>query len=94
VIAAPDRSLDAFALARRHHDTALIINDGFEPATAREAIVAARGDAVSFGRHYVSNPDLVERIAGGHPLAAFDRRTLYTPGAKGYTDYPNWQESV
>lgn len=94
VIGAPDRALDAFALARQHHDTALIINDGFEPATAREAVVAARGDAVSFGRHYVSNPDLVERIAGNHPLAAFDRRTLYTPGAKGFVDYPNWQTSA
>jgi N-ethylmaleimide reductase len=94
VIGAPDRALDAFALARQHHDTALIINDGFEPATAREAVVAARGDAVSFGRHYVSNPDFVERIAGNHPLAAFDRRTLYTPGAKGFVDYPNWQASA
>ena len=94
VIGAPVRALDAFALARQHHDTALIINDGFEPATAREAVVAARGDAVSFGRHYVSNPDLVERIAGNHPLAAFDRRTLYTPGAKGFVDYPNWQTSA
>ena len=88
VIASPGRVIDAFALARAHHDGALIINDGFEPDTARAALRDGIGDAVSFGRHYVGNPDLVERIAQGLPLAPFDRKTLYTPGAKGYTDYP------
>ena len=88
VIASPGRVIDAFALARAHHDGALIINDGFEPDTARAAVRDGVGDAVSFGRHYVGNPDLVERIAQGLPLAPFDRKTLYTPGAKGYTDYP------
>ncbi len=88
VIASPGRAIDAFALARAHHDGALIINDGFEPDTARAALRDGTGDAVSFGRHYVGNPDLVERIAQGLPLAPFDRKTLYTPGAKGYTDYP------
>ena len=90
VIASPLKELDAFALARAHHDGALIVNDGFDPDSARRAIEERAGDAVSFGRHYVGNPDLVERIAAGHPLAGFDRRTLYTPGAAGYTDYPAW----
>lgn len=90
VIRSPLRELDAFAMARELHDGALIINDGFEPATAREAITLRRAEAVSFGRHYVGNPDLVERIAGNGPIAAFDRKTLYTPGARGYTDYPRW----
>lgn len=88
VIAAPGRKLDAFGLARTHHDGVLIVNDGFEPDTARAAVRDGVGDAVSFGRHYVGNPDLAERIAQGLPLASFDRKTLYTPGAKGYTDYP------
>ncbi|NBU24713.1 MAG: alkene reductase, partial [Gammaproteobacteria bacterium] len=88
VIAAPGRKLDAFALARGHFDGPLVVNDGFEPDTARAAVRGRVGEAVSFGRHYVGNPDLVERIAGGLPLAPFDRKTLYTPGAKGYTDYP------
>jgi N-ethylmaleimide reductase len=38
----------------------------------------------------VGNPDLVERIGADAPLAGFDRKTLYTPGARGYTDYPRW----
>lgn len=90
VIRSPIADLDAFALGRRYQPQALIINDGFEPSTARQAIVNREGSAVSFGRHYVGNPDLVERIAAGAPLASFDRKTLYTPGARGYTDYPRW----
>lgn len=87
VIRSPLTTIDAFALARAHHDGALIINDGFEPDTASAAVTRGLGEAVSFGRHYVGNPDLVERIAAGAPLSPFDRKTLYTPGARGYTDY-------
>lgn len=91
VIASPDKSLDAFALVRRHHDGALIINDGFDPHTAAAALQAQVGDAVSFGRHYIANPDLVERIASETPLSRFDRKTLYSPGPAGYVDYPAHQ---
>jgi len=87
VIRSPLPTIDAFALARAHHGGALIINDGFEPDTAAAAVTQGLGDAVSFGRHYVGNPDLVERIAAGAILATFDRKTLYSPGARGYTDY-------
>jgi N-ethylmaleimide reductase len=88
VIRSPLPAIDAFALARRHFKGALIINDGFDGASAAAALAAGLGDAVSFGRHYVSNPDLVHRLKRGAPLAGFDRKTLYTPGARGYTDYP------
>lgn len=87
VIRSPLSTIDAFALARAHHDGALIINDGYEPDTAAAAVTQGLGDAVSFGRHYVGNPDLVERIEAGAALAVFDRKTLYTPGERGYTDY-------
>jgi N-ethylmaleimide reductase len=88
VIASPDQSIDAVELARRHHAGTLVINDGFDPLSAAAAIKSARGDAVSFGRHYIANPDLVERIESGAELARFDRKTLYSPGPRGYTDYP------
>jgi 2,4-dienoyl-CoA reductase-like NADH-dependent reductase (Old Yellow Enzyme family) len=91
VIAAPGRKLDAFALARAHCDNPLIVNDGYEPDDRARGGARRRGEAVSFGRHYVGNPDLVERICRRTPAAPFDRKTLYTPGAKGYTDYPRWQ---
>ncbi len=88
VIRSPLPGLDAFALARRHYDGMLILNDGFDPGSARAALRSGQGDAVSFARLFVGNPDLVRRIREGLPLAEFDRSTLYTPGAAGYTDYP------
>lgn len=88
VIASPLPDLDAFTLARSQHQGALILNDGFDPQSAAAAVSAGRGEAVSFGRHYIANPDLVERIREGIPLARFDRKTLYTPGPAGYVDYP------
>jgi len=43
---------------------------------------------VSFGRAWLANPDLIERMQAGLPLNPPDAATFYTPGAKGYTDYP------
>ncbi len=80
--------VDAFALARAGFDGNLILNDSFDAAAADAAIVDGRGEAVSFARDFIGNPDLVRRLRDGLPLARFDRRTLYTPGAAGYTDYP------
>lgn len=80
--------IDAFALAQREYRGNLILNDGFDGVEADAAVAAGTGAAVSFARHFVANPDLVQRLGEGQPLAKFDRRTLYTPGAAGYTDYP------
>ena len=55
---------------------------------AEQAINDGRGDLVAFGRAWLANPDLVERLTAGIPLNAPDASTFYTPGAKGYTDYP------
>lgn len=88
VIRSPRRSLDAFALAREHFRGALIVNDGFDRESADRVLGAGQAAAVSFGRSYIGNPDLVRRLREGLPLADFDLATLYTPGPKGYTDYP------
>ena len=45
-------------------------------------------DGISFGRPFISNPDLVERIALGAPLSEGDIDTFYSGGAVGYVDYP------
>ena len=45
-------------------------------------------DFIVFGKHFTSNPDLPERFAAGAPLTPFDATTFYTPGAKGYIDFP------
>lgn len=88
IMRAHTSKIDAFAVARSRFAGALIINDGFEPDTAQAAIEQGAADAVSFARHYIANPDLVERIRDAAPLAEFDRQTLYSPGPKGYIDYP------
>ena len=94
IMRSPLADLDAFALAREHGPQALILNDGFDADSARAALTAGEGAAVSFGRHFIANPDLVERLRQHRPLAAFDRKTLYTPGARGYSDYPSWQQTL
>lgn len=86
---APIDKIDAFKMGREEFSGALIINDGFDPDSASEVIASGQAEAVSFARHYVSNPDLVARIKGDLPLSKFDRKTLYTPGAEGYSDYPS-----
>jgi N-ethylmaleimide reductase len=61
---------------------------GFEPETAEAIVEKGDADAVAFGRHFISNPDLPERIKLGLPLSKYDRDTFYTFDARGYTDYP------
>jgi NADPH2 dehydrogenase/N-ethylmaleimide reductase len=84
---APIETINAFQIGRDAFKGALIINDGFKPESAATAISSGQADAVSFARHYVANPDLVNRIALNLSLSSFDRKTLYTPGAEGYTNY-------
>ncbi len=64
---------------------------GFEPDTAEAIIEKGDADAVVFGRHFISNPDLPRRIKEGLPLSAYDRGTFYTFDARGYTDYPPYR---
>ena len=66
----------------------IIAAGGFEPDTAEAVVEKGDADAVAFGRHFISNPDLPERIRLGLPLTPYDRATFYTFEARGYTDYP------
>lgn len=84
---APVESINAFQIGRKAYTGSLIVNDGFDAPTADSAVSSGQADAVSFARHYVANPDYVRRIAENLPLTRFDRKTLYTPGALGYSDY-------
>jgi len=88
VIRMPKGPVDNIALAREHFDGPLILNDSYDFAEANEAIASGTAAAISFARYFIGNPDLVERFASGTELAAFDLKTLYTPGPAGYTDYP------
>jgi N-ethylmaleimide reductase len=69
----------------------LIANAGFTYERAEEVLARGEADAVAFGTLYISNPDLVERFrrfGAQAPLNEADASTYYTPGPKGYTDYP------
>jgi N-ethylmaleimide reductase len=62
---------------------------GFDRASAEEALQQERADLIAFGRPLLANPDLVARMKAGAALNAPDMTTFYTPGEKGYTDYPS-----
>ncbi len=64
-----------------------ILSGGYDLARANSDLDASRGDLVAFGRPFISNPDLVEKLKHGTALAEPDFNTFYTPGEKGYTDY-------
>ncbi|MGB4924651.1 MAG: alkene reductase [Candidatus Nitrotoga sp.] len=64
-----------------------IMSGGYDLTRANADLELQRGDLVAFGRPFISNPDLVEKLRNGSPLTAPDSNTFYTPGEKGYTDY-------
>ncbi|HFQ5650055.1 TPA: alkene reductase [Yersinia enterocolitica] len=80
---------DAFRDAVRARFKGVIIGAGAYTAEKAESLIE-KGfiDAVAFGRSYISNPDLVERLQQNAPLNEPDGETFYGGGAKGYTDYP------
>ena len=88
VIRFPQGRVDNIALGRRYFGDRLIANESYDFEEAQKAITGGEVTAVSFGRHFIGNPDLVERWQNGVALSRFDLATLYTPGAEGYTSYP------
>ena len=79
---------DVMPVARAHYKGVLVGNMGYSSEEAESAIQAGLLDAVAFGTAFLANPDLPARVKAGAPLNAPDASTFYTPGAKGYTDYP------
>ncbi len=79
----------AFKLAmRKKFGGAFIVSGGFNGDSAEQALTEKRGDLVAFGRPFLANPDLVARMKAGAVTNPPDMATFYSPGAKGYTDYP------
>lgn len=83
--AIPDGFLPKF---RRAWQGVLIIAGGFDSVLAEQYLQAGYADLIGFGRPYIANPDLVERMANNWPLVEPDRATFYGGSAVGYTDYP------
>jgi N-ethylmaleimide reductase len=76
------------AVIRKGFSGTFIYSNGLTPATANDVLENGTADLVAFGRSFLANPDLVTRVASDAPLNQPDFQTLYTPGEKGYTDYP------
>ena len=79
------------ALKRRLRETfqgPFILAGGFDASTAEAALQAGQADLIAFGRPFLANQDLVQRMQAGAAMNALDMATLYTADAKGYTDYP------
>lgn len=66
----------------------LILSGGYDAARAESDLVGGKCDLVAVGRAFLANPDLVARWKSGAAANAPDLGTFYTPGPKGYTDYP------
>ena len=73
---------------RKLYNGTVIINRRFDKETANKILGDGDADLVSFGVPFIANPDLVERYKTNASLNQLDQETLYTPGEKGYTDYP------
>lgn len=84
--------VESLALAKRCWRGSLILNEGMTFERAQALVQEGTADAISFGRPFIANPDLVERFRSGAALADFDPSSLYTPGPQGYVDYPRLSE--
>ncbi|GAN59398.1 alkene reductase [Acetobacter cibinongensis] len=78
---------------RQHFHGTLLAAGGFTGESAEAILQAGDADAVAFGRFFISNPDLPERLRHTLPLTEYDRTTFYGGGTHGYTDYPKAQSS-
>ncbi|MBB4199741.1 alkene reductase [Rhodoblastus sphagnicola] len=81
-------AFDYEALSARF-DGPWMVNNGYDRRMAIDAVVSGRADLVSFGRPFIANPDLAERLSQDAPLnKLMGPETFYGGGARGYTDYP------
>lgn len=73
---------------RKNFEHALILSGGYDAKHARQDVDEDRADLIAFGRPFISNPDLVEKLKDEKTLTEWDANTFYTADEKGYTDYP------
>jgi 2,4-dienoyl-CoA reductase-like NADH-dependent reductase (Old Yellow Enzyme family) len=78
---------------RARYSGKIVLNSDYDWADARERVAAGHADAVSIGRLFIANPDLVKRIALGAELNEGDASTFYSGGPEGYVDYPTLDEA-
>lgn len=89
--AIPDGFIDKFRAA---YNGTLIIAGGFDKTLAETYLRQGKADLIAFGRPYIANPDLVERMANNWPLNEVNRATMYGGSEEGYTDYPAYSDKA
>lgn len=94
----PDRPFDYAALKAAYRAAggkgAWMTNNAYDANLAEKTVANGSADIVAFGKLYIANPDLVERLRQKAPLNAWDQSTFYGGGEKGYTDYPTLAEAT
>jgi N-ethylmaleimide reductase len=83
-----DQNPVAARLIRKHYQGTIIAAGGFKRDTAQAIVEEGAADLVAFGRDFIANPDLPERLRHNLPLNAYDRPTFFGGTEIGYTDYP------
>jgi N-ethylmaleimide reductase len=92
---APEVPLSIKKAIRDSFKNTLILSGGYTIGDAERDLKSGFADLVAFGKPFISNPDLVERFGKNFPLnIKMDASTFYTPGSKGYTDYPVFEEET
>ncbi len=87
-----DETAAVFSGIREAFDGALMANGNYDTQTAREAIDRGYAQLIAFGRAFLANPDLPQRLRKGLPVNVPDEETFYNGDEHGYTDYPTWDE--
>lgn len=78
---------------RNAYKGTLIAAGGFTKETGENSLISGTLDLIAYGRPFITNPDLVERMLNNWPIAPADKSSFYgITGARGYTDYPTWQQ--
>lgn len=84
----------SIAALRSEFNGIYMANNGYDQDLAANAVDDGNVDLVAFGRPFIANPDLVERLAQSTRLNDIDPTTLYGGGAEGYTDYPTQKQEA
>ncbi len=79
---------------RKVYSGKLVLNSDYDASNAQATLDAGNADAISFGRTFIANPDLPERLRIGAEFNAWDVKTFYSQGREGYTDYPELTEQA
>jgi N-ethylmaleimide reductase len=92
---APQVPIEMKKAIRERFKGTIILSGGYTKERAETELASGLGDLIAFGRPFINNPDLVDRFVHEQPLAKeLDMNTFYTPGEKGYIDYPVYTHGV